>query len=195
MTIVSAELLPEVGDEQDLLAFRYVAGEMAAEEARAFEGRLADDQEAREAVSRAVGFSQRLAEAGPLATDKVTPSLRETGRVTRSLIAASRPLGWMAAGAAAALLVVNLMGWPRGPTIDSPGTTGPEGGPRPQPAADALVWASLQGRQDLASAELEHLFDESAATTSEVDGEFGGSPELPTWIFAVTREPEKRGKQ
>lgn len=56
----------EERDELDLLAFRYVAGEMPAEEARHFESRLADDQELREAVSRAVALADCLVGAQAL---------------------------------------------------------------------------------------------------------------------------------
>ena len=41
-------------DDLDLIALRYVTGELDDTEVVAFESRLADDQEARDAVSRAV---------------------------------------------------------------------------------------------------------------------------------------------
>ena len=41
-------------DDLDLLAVRYVTGELAAAETTAFEARLADDQAARDAVEFAV---------------------------------------------------------------------------------------------------------------------------------------------
>ncbi|GAB4150157.1 MAG: hypothetical protein Tsb009_24820 [Planctomycetaceae bacterium] len=42
------------------LAFRYISNEMSSEEAEAFEQRLADDQDAREAVSQSVQVSHAL---------------------------------------------------------------------------------------------------------------------------------------
>ena len=54
--------------ELEWLAFRYVAGEMSADEARALEQQLAGDQAAREAVSSAVALGLRLAEARPVVT-------------------------------------------------------------------------------------------------------------------------------
>jgi hypothetical protein len=50
----------EERDDLDLLAFRYAAGEMASEEATAFESMLADDQGQREAVGRAVALANCL---------------------------------------------------------------------------------------------------------------------------------------
>ena len=47
-------------DELDWLAFRYIAGEMSAEEADVFEARLAVEQDAREAVASAVQLSQAV---------------------------------------------------------------------------------------------------------------------------------------
>jgi hypothetical protein len=75
------------------LAFCYIADELSADEAEVFEERLAADQEAREAVARAVELSQAVA---ALPRETVCPSP-----------AASpwrRRLAWMTVGATAACL-------------------------------------------------------------------------------------------
>lgn len=175
--------MPEENDEPDLLAFRYVAGELASKEARAFETRMADDQAAREAVSRAVGLAQRLAEARPTMWDHAaTPDVAvlpvRTVR-SRTLLRAVQSLGWMAAGAAAVLLIVNR-----------PGPGRPEG-PRSHPTADAAVWAMLQSNQEWAVAELERLADEPAAVVADDARDPPVMPELPSWVFAAASRLEK----
>src|SRR5262245_38899044 len=107
--------LSEERDDLDLSAFRYVAGEMTPVEAAAFEGRLADDQTARDAVSRAVGLSQLMASAAP-AADPAAP-------VRKSAAVWMQPLGWMAIGAAAAVLAVNLFSRPAANPAGAPPTS------------------------------------------------------------------------
>jgi hypothetical protein len=188
-------LLPDECDELDLLAFRYVAGEMAPHEACAFEARLVDDQAAREAVSRAVGLTQRLVEAGPSAPQAVpmpdigAPSAKLIRR--GSLLTAVRPLGWMVAGAAAALLIVSLLGWRATPTNHAPRRVTPQEGSRSPPAADALVWARLQSSDAWTTAELERWLAEPEFLIAEDAGERLPSPELPAWVFAARAQPEK----
>ena len=70
-----------MNDELDWLAFRYVAGEMAAGEEEQFEERLAQDQLAREAVDHAVELKEAMrlvtAESAPITASGVgVPVLR-----------------------------------------------------------------------------------------------------------------------
>ena len=94
-------------EDLDLLAFRYIAAEMTAAEAEAFELRLADDQAAREAVARAVELAQAVActrqetiplhrnDRSPLGTDR-----------TRSASRLRRTVRWMVAAAASVAICV-----------------------------------------------------------------------------------------
>ncbi|MFQ5731265.1 MAG: hypothetical protein ACE5KM_04840, partial [Planctomycetaceae bacterium] len=69
-------------DDLEWTAFRYVANELSAEEAAAFEQRLADDQAAREAVARCVEMTHAVValaeaeEAHVLATPSAAGSRR-----------------------------------------------------------------------------------------------------------------------
>jgi hypothetical protein len=188
-------LLAGEHDEHDLLAFRYAAGEMRPEEASAFEARLADDQEAREALSRAVGLAERLSEAAPSAPQRVVAPARMLSclRLRRgSFPKAAAPAGWMAVGAAAALLVASLVGWPARQTIETLPGSGPS--ERPSPPADVLVWARLQARYDGGAADLEHWLDEAASVAIDDAADWVETQELPPWVFTVAPRPPKRGK-
>lgn len=167
--------MSEERDDLDLSAFRYVAGEMTPGEAAAFETRLADDQAARDAVSRAVGLSQLVASAAP--ADPPAPA-------RTSAAAWMRPLGWMAIGAAAAVLAINVFPRPAANPAGAPPTSNvqPTGGRSP---ADALVWARLQSDQELTAAELERWLDEPAEPDDAE--ELLPMPEIPSWILAAKR--------
>lgn len=193
-------MLAEEHDEPDWLAFRYAAGDMGPDEARAFEARLADDQEAREALSRAVRLAERLGEAAPSAPERVVaPGARMLSRLRLrrgSLQRAAAPAGWMAVGAAAALLIASLIGWPARPTIETPPGSSPSEG-RSSPPTDVLVWARFQARHDGGTADLEHWLDEAASEAISVATDDAAdrleTPELPSWVFTVAPQPQKRG--
>lgn len=177
--------MSEEREELDLLAFRYVAGELVAEEAGAFEARLADDQQAREAVSRAVGLAERLVEAAPQTPPLVTPVRRHRAQ-RETLLAFARPLGWMTAGAAATLLALTL---DRGPPA---GIEGERESRRPatsasHPPADAVVWARLHADQNWATVDLERWVDEPTSPVRETPD----STAVPSWVFATKPESEK----
>lgn len=87
-------------EDLDWLAFCYIAGELPAAEADAFETRMADDQEAREAVARAVGLAFMLAKAGPKARHSQTVS--QPASAWRHARMAWR-VAWAAVAAAACL--------------------------------------------------------------------------------------------
>lgn len=178
--------MSEECDEIDLLAFRYVAGEMAPEEALAFELRLADDHAARLAVSRAVELTQRLVEAAP------SPSVAVARRQRHRLVSAAQSLGWMAIGAAAAVLAVNLVPRPAtGPNFaPHPGTAQPLGGGSP---VSALVWARLQSNQESTAEELERWLDQSVLLAEDAD-DWAVKAEVPSWVFAANRKVPQGAK-
>ena len=99
---------PHCKNELDWSAFCYAAGELSAEEAAAFETRLADDQAAREALARAVELTEVVASAESLAP---VVARSQTNVWTTSVW--TRRLTWMAIGSAASLLVAMLWsgGW------------------------------------------------------------------------------------
>jgi len=165
-------------EELDLLAFRYVAGEMPPLEAATFEARLADDQAARLAVSRAVGLSQLLAAATSPAAEPAAP-------VRKNSLAWAQPLGWMAIGAAAAVLAISVFSRQgRGPEVGPP-IVQPASGAAP---VDALVWARLQADQELAAADLAGWLEEPLADDAD---EPQLTAEVPSWVFAAKRTPPR----
>lgn len=186
---------PAQQSELDWQAFRYVAGEMTADEAAAFEERLASDQESREALSRAVELTERLAEAAPVATavvalpDPARPKAQSVWR--RSLLRAAQPLAWMAAGAAAALLVVNLSGWSARPPIEPGSGTRTHAAAGKRPTADAALWARLQAGGDWATPDLARWLEESATLAADEREDSVQSADVPSWIFATSNSPPK----
>jgi len=103
--------------ELDWLAFRYVAGELAVDEAAAFEQRLAEDQAARDAVAGAVDLSQTILAAESLVSATTVESAAFVQRGWTSHAA------WFALGATACLLlllVLNFAGRPeRGSSVSA----------------------------------------------------------------------------
>lgn len=97
-----------LSEDVDLLAFRYIAGEMTAADAELFEQRLADDQAAREAVARAVDMAQAVASVPadtiPLPAFRHSELTTHQPRASRRL----RPARWIAAAAAVVLAVLGL---------------------------------------------------------------------------------------
>jgi hypothetical protein len=92
------------GSDLDWLAFRYVAGEMTADELTAFEENLAESQPAREAVAAAVLLAQAVALA-----EKSQPHSGRAELVPASLTKRGPTwrwrLTWALSGAAASLLL------------------------------------------------------------------------------------------
>ena len=92
-------------------AYRFVAGEMTADELAAFQSRLESDVAAAEAVARAVEWGEVLAEATrPLSLDDARRATTRSAanRETTREATAWRALGWMALGAAAASIFFAL---------------------------------------------------------------------------------------
>lgn len=84
----------------DWLAFRYISGEMAANEADQFELLLADDQNARDAVVRAVELSQTIL------LSQTTPQTAPIGFLSAVTKSWMQHLAWVSTSVAALLLVV-----------------------------------------------------------------------------------------
>jgi hypothetical protein len=101
----------EIAAELDWLAYQYLAGELSDNDALAFEERLAVDQVAREALASAVALSQAIILAG-----EASPAHASTHRA--NLPARDgfwlKPAGWLAASAAAVLVMVTTLQllWP-----------------------------------------------------------------------------------
>ena len=92
------ENVNERENQLEWTAFCYVSGELGPAEAEQFELRLADDQEAREALARAVELTQIVAAAESTCGDLVVPTDRKTASWTTRL-------SWMAIGGLAALVL------------------------------------------------------------------------------------------
>jgi len=93
------ENVNERENQLEWTAFCYASGELNPAEAEQFELRLADDQEAREALARAVELTQVVAAAESTCGDLTAPAARKqkTSWTTR--------LSWMAIGGLAALVL------------------------------------------------------------------------------------------
>jgi hypothetical protein len=186
-------------DELDWLAFRYVAGEMSGEEAATFEFRLADDQYAREAVSRAVGLTQRLADAKSPGRDNwptggIAAAVNQTKMPFRGQVA--RAIGWMAVGAAAASLAFCLV-WPLGsgsiePTQQRAARKGtdPTRATSAEPVADGEVWARLQANDEWPTQPELWLAKPQIPMTS-VPADLQQPSSLPRWMLTATASPGK----
>ena len=104
----------------DWLAYQYVAGELREHDALAFEGRLAVDQSAREALAAAVALSQAIAIAGE-ACITTTHHANQVSLTSREKFWL-KPVGSLVASAAAALLVGGMLQlfWPTKRQPESP---------------------------------------------------------------------------
>jgi anti-sigma factor RsiW len=171
-------------DELNWLAFRYVAGELSADEQAAFEARLDTEQPAREAVAREVELAQAVAiAAGSLAPQsaRVTPAGKaEPVRFALSVRSAS----WLSLGAAASLAIGMVLGsmllgralpWNR---------TGDELA-RSQAAVQELAgfWQPIEMSDDVA------VRDATDDTAEEMMPEAPGA-DVPGWLLAAL-EPEE----
>jgi hypothetical protein len=180
-------LEPAEHDDLEWLAFRYVAGEMNPAEAAAFEGRLADEQPAREAVCRAVALTDRLAAAMPEPAEAGPASLpTAVSNQSRWRRSALRAAGWMSLGAAAALIGIVLAR----PGLFRPGTDGPADPARP--IANAVVWARLQTASQWADEQDQRWLEEAELQLPAEGFETEPTYPSPTWLHAT--ESQKRAK-
>jgi hypothetical protein len=165
----------EMPDDLDWLAFCYIADELSPDEADGFETRLADDQEAREAVARAVHLTRALAAAGAEGRKRTTPASPVSGAWRRlGLAGRLGRLAWAAAATAACLAVVLAYQYGRdaAPTAGSArGGPGEEEVGTPNGCSEELALLWSRTREELAA--LEH--DDWAAglpDEGEVSDEF-----------------------
>lgn len=124
------------GSPHDLtwVAFRYVSGEMDAEEASAFEGQLSQDQRAREAVAEAVELAGAVVLASSGTAD-VLPIRRRRARF----------VAWLAAGVAAcaAFVIGRHLIVSRAPAPALSGLS------TPASHAMVLAWPGLREHEDV----------------------------------------------
>jgi len=178
--------------ELDWLTFRYIAGEMTAQEASALELRLADDQEAREAVCRAVALAQRLADAGPPGRD-YPHAVRSAGNpanrgVMRFQGRVARAVGWMTAGAVAATLAFWLA--PSSgrvstePPLKSSGRFEAARAGPVERVPDAEAWGLLQA-SDAWTAHTERWLSEAKSPIANDSPDLRNLPSVPPWLLAA----------
>ena len=159
----------EVEHDSDIFwqAFRYVAGEMSPAEAESFEHCLDQDQEAREAVARAVELTGAVA------------ALRPESILTLPRRRPVRTILGVAALAAAACLFW-LVFTPLGPAPDSAAVA-----PRVTPSATVtLAWSTLrqegtEGDKDETSALVASIDDLPTPAESDDAADAG----LPLWLL------------
>ena len=167
-------MLPEPESDLSWTAFLYISGDLSPEAATAFERRLADDQEAREAVAEAVELAGALALVGPEWALRLTPGKSSARR--RALA--------VAASLAAACLVLALI-----PAFRS---TRPAESNAPEVA---LAWSDLQGTADpdwlafVAPSASESL-DPVPAVKAEVEDEASTERALPSWLLTAASAPQ-----
>ncbi len=165
-------------DDLDWTAFCYAAGELDAAAAERFEGRLAGEQTAREALARAIELTQAVSAAESQSRGYVvTPAARQQNKWTARL-------SWMAVGGLASLLLAVL--WSGSLSPDQPTPTAS----RPAVAAGlAVAWT--QTRAEIASAKEAGDWPvfPAAAPDSDEDSLSRGDDlvleETPSWMTAA----------
>jgi hypothetical protein len=118
-------------------ALRYAASDLTPAEIEAFEARLAEDQDARDALAEAVRLSAAAIGQKPPAPD---PSLRAAFRARLARLGApGHPLAWVALGAAAvaACTLIGLTLAEPGPPDGARAAPRPAAAPAPTSAAAA----------------------------------------------------------
>lgn len=153
----------------DWLAFRYIAGEMAANEAAQFESLLSDDQGARDAVVRAVELSQAI-----LATQS-SGQPQPIGLLSAVSHGWMQQATWISTSVAALLLVALALNFGSRPTSH-------------HSDSDDLASAWVAGTADLA-------VSESAASANGVlgdDTEFV-TTDTPAWMLEAVRSLHGEG--
>ena len=173
--------------ELNWLAFRYVAGEMSADECAEFETRLADDQAAREAVASAVELTQTMACAANDSCDIAAPEIvvRKRGRAVRG-----RRLLWVGLGAAACLtLVVLLRGVFDVRDIADSNSNPTRRARDSQPQQLALVWSQTRQVEESDVAADQDADEEATPVDDAASADDRAM--LPSWIVAAVTESEK----
>ena len=166
----------------DLLAVRYVTGELSVREAETFEARLADEQEARESVARAVAVGMAVARQPRLETVRAGSSSVDA--------APASPFGWRWLVAAVIVIGVGFaIYFDRDITShESAPTANHEG--LDYEAAEELIasWADFHDLPDagglVAENELDSVFA-NAGGSSELEGSLDFGAETPSWMVLV----------
>jgi len=184
---------PDAKDDLHWLAFRYIAGEMSEEETAAFEQRLGEDQESREAVAAVV----ELTEAAAVAASDLSPAGQPS--VVRPAVPLpvhwSVRLAWSAVGAAACLVVVIIFNAAGGlPSGDDPagrddGTVAAEEAADPAAAEIAVLWTQTReelvtGEQEPWPADVPGALDEPYPAVADVD-DLAAADVVPAWMQAA----------
>jgi anti-sigma factor RsiW len=175
------KLEPLEHDDLEWLAFRYVAGEMEPAEALRFEGRLADDHAARDAVCHAVALTERLTAASPQEVDSGVPEPLKVNKVARRPRRVLQALGWMSVGAAAAVAGILLA---RPGFVVRPSASDPTAGGA-RPVANAVVWARLQTASQWADEQDERYLEEADLPMPVEDTAIEPMYPSPTWLHVT----------
>lgn len=197
----------DLHDELFWTAFRYACDELDEAAAAQFEGRLADEQPAREALAEAVSIlaAARVAEAEPTAVpadmlcevaaenraaamtnDVIVPASLERAHWQRSLVQSATV--WFAGGVAACLAL--MFGLSR---------TGPHANrPAPAPVAAAAP-AAIESQRQLAMAWIESQPADEVEHDEQPDAEeftamdvpvLADEPTAPEWLIAALAETQ-----
>ncbi|MBI3465637.1 MAG: hypothetical protein HY000_21680 [Planctomycetes bacterium] len=162
-----------------LAAFRYIAAEMSASEAAAFEQRLAEDHLAREAVAEMVHLSELASAAlAPAPTATVACGSRSHWMA---------PLAWMTAGAAACLaLIATLYGIASAPDVRPVAKVAAPPAVTPT-AVDhvALVRKSAELRDAESRDDAILTADEALLTVAAEIQNFDAELNVPDWLLAA----------
>src|SRR5262245_19843215 len=165
--------------ELDWLAFCYAAGELSTADAEAFEARLADEQPAREALSRAVELLQTVAAAEAQCGEVVVAKRRRADWNTR--------VSWMAIGGLAVVLLALLWSGVVGPAWNSTRRQIADASQR----ALALAWN--EARAEIARSREAGIWPSVGSHNGDSDEEFftdlplddGSIDEAPSWLMAA----------
>jgi hypothetical protein len=174
-------------------AFRYAAGEMGADEALAFEAKLAGDQEACEALSRAVELGltlaqSRLAQTQSTQTQPATISLAPARRTGRGLRAAMWALPTAAAVAAAWFYATRTPprdGGPEPATVAGAGV--------PARAVDEIAWLQVRQIGDGSTPIESPPADEGLGELLESELRPDRGPAIPSWMVDVANANRGKG--
>jgi hypothetical protein len=172
----------EIRNELEWTAFCYVSGELSPAEAEQFEVRLADDQEAREALARAVELTQVVAAAESRCGEVVTAGGHSPPYAVRKSATWMTRLSWMAIGGLAALVLA--MVWSGGLSRFGFGP----GNARTSSENDALASAWSAARKEMSETSEIGPLHPLTASNSDADDDSAGS-ELSADELAVADAP------
>ncbi|MEW4527493.1 hypothetical protein [Maioricimonas sp. JC845] len=176
-------------DNLTWLAYQYVANELDVAGRQDFEARLADDQDARDALADVVLIHQALDIAPTETAGKVAPATNARPRPTRPAGAASARTSPRfvipAVTALALLVVVSLLMQPdpaenvaengadsaAAPVAIAPG----DNGPADDASSLIVLWHDLHADEELAEGDTAGFVDETAPATEAI----------PDWMFVA----------